>query len=280
MRCNRGVVPLLINLRLVSYLKNIMKNYKNYIESAFEEWQKNGFCSSALKLNTAIGSDYFDTCNPHFYTGDINSKLVMVQLNPKRELKDFNQKSTSTQAQYFDFYSNYGKVHYGIESKKNWKSKFDQKLIRFLRPLNLLELNSTDIFKNLENVVDQKLQVELIPFGSPSFDYTKFPQHLFSEYIELILGLITATERDCVIFGGRVFSQILSSYITSKEVFRFKLQKVNGNLTKNEYEIEKLTLCYEGIFFNAFITPQFAQQGLPVEAYGKKLAEIIKNLNK
>ena len=96
-----------------------MKNYKNYIETAFEEWQKNGFCSSAVKLNTAIGSDYFDICNPHFYTGDINSKLVMVQLNPKRELKDFNQKSTITLAQYFDFYSNYGKVHYGIESKKN-----------------------------------------------------------------------------------------------------------------------------------------------------------------
>jgi hypothetical protein len=46
----------------------------------------------------------------------------------------------------------------------------------------------------------------------------------------------------------------------------------------NEYEIEKLTLCYEGKSFNAFITPQFAQQGMPVQAYGKKLAEIISNL--
>ena len=256
-----------------------MKNYKNYIEIIVDDWQKNGFCCSAVKLNTAIGSEYFDTCNPHFYAGDLNAKLVMVQLNPKRELKDFNEKSTITQPQYFDFYSNYGKTHYGIERKENWKSKFDQKLIRFLRPLNLLEINSTDIFKNLENVVDQKLQLELIPFGSTSFDYTKIPQHLFSEYIELILSLITSTERNCVIFGGRVFSKILSSYITSKEVFRFKLQKVNGDLTKNEYEIEKLTLCYKGKFFNAFITPQFAQQGMPVEAYGKKLAEIIKNLN-
>ncbi len=105
--------PLLINLTSISYLTTMLKNYKNYIETVFEEWQTNGFCFAAVKLNTAIGSEYFDTCNPHFYTGDIDAKLVMVQLNPKRELKDFNQKSTSTQAQYFDFYSNYGKHLYG-----------------------------------------------------------------------------------------------------------------------------------------------------------------------
>jgi hypothetical protein len=51
---------------------------------------------------------------------------------------------------------------------------------------------------------------------------------------------------------------------------------VNGDLTKNEYEIENWHFV-EGKFYNAFITPQFAQQGMPVEAYGKKLAEIIKN---
>jgi hypothetical protein len=106
-----------------------MKNYKNYIETVFEEWQTKSFCFSATKLNTAIGSEYFDTCNPHFYRVDIiDAKLVVVQLNPKRELKDFNQ----------------------------------------------------------------KLQVELIPFSSKFFDYTKLPQHLFSEYIELMRGLNAA----------------------------------------------------------------------------------------
>jgi hypothetical protein len=174
-----------------------------------------------------------------------------------------------------DFYSNYGKYVYGAESGQRFKSKFDQKLIRFLKPLNLLDINTTDVFQNLENVVDQKLQLEFIPFGSPNFDYTLIPQHRLDYYMELILDIITSEKRECVIFGGRVFSELLKSYTISKEIHRFKLQKVNGDWTKNEYEIEQIALNYNGKLFQAYIAPQFAQQGMPVEAYGKQLAKIM-----
>jgi hypothetical protein len=53
------------------------------------------------------------------------------------------------------------------------------------------------------------------------------------------------------------------------------LQKVNGDWTKNDYEIEQIALNYNGKTFQAYIAPQFAQQGMPVEAYGKQLAKIM-----
>jgi hypothetical protein len=252
-----------------------MEEYLNFVKVTTEEWIEKGECQAAIKLNETIGEVYFDTGNPHFFTGDLKAKLVMVQLNPKREKRDFFLKSKKSFEYYLEFYSYYGKYVYGIESKRNFKSKFDQKLIRFLKPLNLIDLNSTDVFQNLENVVDQKLQLELIPFGSPNFDYNKIPNSELDQYIDQILSLITSVKRSCIIFGGRVFSKILSPFIVNKEIHRFKLLKVNGELTKNEYEIEKLSLSFEGKPFNAIIAPHFAIQGMPVEQYGKKLNELL-----
>jgi hypothetical protein len=254
-----------------------MKRFFDYLQKTTNEWINNGVCSDAEILNLEINEHYFDTSNPHFFTGDINAKLVMVQLNPKREKISFSKKATNNFEYFFDYYSNYGKYVYGEKSTKIFKSKFDQKLIRFLRPLDIIDLNDKDIFKNLENVVDQKLQIEFIPFGSPSFDYNIIPSHFLKKYLENILCLISSTQRSCVIFGGRVFSLILSPYIKERKVYRFKLQKTNGEISKNEYEIEKVEIYFEDKSFTAFIAPHFAIQGMPVEAYGRKLKELMSN---
>ncbi|MFM7850947.1 MAG: hypothetical protein ACKO96_03305, partial [Flammeovirgaceae bacterium] len=108
-----------------------MDKYLRFLKNNFEEWIDNGVCQSAINLNEAVGEDYFDTGNPHFFTGNLNAKLVMVQLNPKREKRDFFHKSKASSDYYLDFYSNYGKNVYGEDSKRDFKSKFDQKLIRF-----------------------------------------------------------------------------------------------------------------------------------------------------
>lgn len=255
-----------------------MEKYLESLKNNYSEWINYDECQSAIKLNQSIGEVYFDTCNPHFFTGDLNAKLVMVQLNPKREKSDFFTKAKASIDFYFDYYSNYGKYVYGKGSKRDFKSKFDQKLIRFLRPLDIIDLNSHDVFINLENVVDKKLQIELIPFGSPNFDYSKIPKSELDVYIQLILSLIFAIERSCVIFGGRVFSQILSPYIGHRELHRFKLQKVNGELSKNVYELEKLSISFQEKSIEAFIAPHFAIQGMPVEAYGFKLKELMSNI--
>jgi hypothetical protein len=254
-----------------------MKRFFDFLQATTQEWIDNGTCSDAVTLNDAMSEPFFDTANPHFFTGDINAKLVMVQLNPKRDRAEFNKKATHDFEFYLDYYSNYGKFVYGKKSTKLFKSKFDQKLIRFLRPLDIIDLNDDDVFQNLENVVDQKLQIEFIPFGSPSFDYNIIPSHFLKKHLENILCLISSTKRSCVIFGGRVFSLILSPYIKERRVHRFKLQKTNGEISKNEYEIEKVKIYFEDKSFTAFVAPHFAIQGMPVEAYGRKLKELMSN---
>jgi hypothetical protein len=74
-----------------------------------------------------------------------------------------------------------------------------------------------------------------------------------------------------------VFSLILSPYIKERKVHRFKLQKTNGEISKNEYEIEKVKIYFEDKSFTAFVASHFAIQGMPVEAYGRKLKEIMSN---
>jgi len=252
-----------------------MKDYISFVESVFNEWKLNGICKDAIRINEWINNASFDTGNPHFFTGDLKSKIVMVQLNPKREIKDFNQKTNKNFDEYLDYYVNYGKLVYGKESSRKFKSRFDQKLIRFLKPLEIIDLNSNDIFSNLENVVDQKLQLEFIPFGSPNFDYTKLPKDIIDIYTKQLLNAIFSEQRTCVIFGGRLFSHILKPYITSKKNHIFKLQKTNGEWSKNEYEIISIVLSFNGNSLIAYIAPQFAQQGMPIDAYGKKLASLI-----
>jgi len=254
-----------------------MKDYISFVESVFNEWKINGICKDAIAINEYINNTTFDTGNPHFFTGDLQSKIVMVQLNPKREIKEFKQETNKTFDEYLNYYTNYGKLVYGKTSSRKFKSRFDQKLIRFLKPLEIIDLNSNDIFKNLENVVDQKLQLELIPFGSPNFDYTKLPKNIIDIYTRQLLNAIFSEQRTCVIFGGRVFSHILKPFIITEKKYIFKLQKKNGEWTKNEYEIILTELAFNGKTLKAHIAPQFAQQGMPIDAYGKKLASILKN---
>ena len=57
-----------------------MSEFLKTIRKTIQEWQNHGYCWGALQLNEFIGQDYFDICSPHFYTGNLKSKLVMIQL--------------------------------------------------------------------------------------------------------------------------------------------------------------------------------------------------------
>ena len=67
--------------------------------------------------------------------------------------------------------------------------------IRFLKPLNILPFTGNDIYKDLEIVIDNKLQIELIPFGSDNFNYNEVGIKNIEPFIDNILSLIAAKER-------------------------------------------------------------------------------------
>ena len=261
-----------------------MDNFKKYIQTNYNEWKNQGKCDLAIDLNKKIKEEYFCESNPHFFTGNLNADLVLVHLNPKRNKNkstgnyDIQKSKFDTFEEYFDYFSNFGKYNYGVNSERKHKSPFDKKQIRFIKPLNILPLNGNDIFEDLEVVIDQKLQIELIPFGSENFNYSKVGIKNIEPFINNILSLISVKERKYTIFCGRVFEEILDNYISKKHTHSFKLQKKDGTLTKGDYHFIEVELNFNNKIIKAIIAPQYATQGMPIDKYGAKFNELFESL--
>jgi hypothetical protein len=258
-----------------------MENFIKNISSNFNEWLEYGRCNQAINLNQIIGEEYFCESNPHFFTGDLDADLVLIHLNPKRNKNnttkkfDIEKPKFETFEAYFDYFRYFGRNNYGKNSERTHKSPFDKKQIRFLKPLNILPFTGNDIYKDLEIVMDKKLQIELIPFGSENFNYNKVGINNIEPFIDNILSLIAAKERKQVIFCGRVFDDILKEYVSKKKVHKFKLQKTDGTLTKGDYHFIEVEIKHNDKVIKAVIAPQYAMQGMPIEQYGIMLGHLL-----
>lgn len=258
-----------------------MEKFKKNIQSNFIEWKESGKCKQAIELNKIIGKEYFCESNPHFFTGDLTADLVLVHLNPKRNKNkisgkyDIDKPKFNSFEEYFDYFRYFGRYNYGENSGRTHKSPFDKKQIRFLKPLNALPFTGNDIYKDLEIVVDNKLQIELIPFGSDNFNYNEIGVKNIEPFIDNILSLIAIKERKHVIFCGRVFDNILNEYVSKKKIHEFKLQKTDGTLTKGDYHFIEVEIKHNNKLIKAVIAPQYAMQGMPIEQYGIKLNQLL-----
>jgi len=258
-----------------------MEKFINNIQSNFNEWKEYGKCKQAIELNKIIGSDYFCESNPHFFTGDLTADLVLVHLNPKRNKNkisgtyDIEKPKFNSFEEYFDYFRYFGRNNYGEISKRQHKSPFDKKQVRFLKSLNILPFTGNDIYKDLEIVIDNKLQIELIPFGSENFNYNEVGIKNIKPFIDNILSLIAAKERKQVIFCGRVFDNILNEYVIKKKVHEFKLKKTDGTLTRGDYHFIEIDIKHNEKAIKAIIAPQYAMQGMPIEKYGIKLNQLL-----
>lgn len=260
-----------------------MNQFIQHLKNAYVEWQTIGFCNEAQNLNQLIGEEYFCVTNPHFFTGKLDAEIVLVHLNPKRN-KDKNTNSFTktkpeengfkTFADYLNYYQNFGNINYGKSAPRKHKSPFDYKQIRFLRPLNILPFSSTDVYHNLETVIDSKLQIELVPFGSEDFNYRKVGVNNITPFINRILALIESFNRKYIIFCGVVFETILKPYTIQETKHVFNLEKKNGNQTQSSFELINLKLQFNNKIIQCAIAPQFAKQGYPIEEYGKKIKQL------
>ena len=258
-----------------------MNQYIKFLQKNYNDWNLMGYCEESKKINNKIGDKYFCESNPHFFTGNLSADLVLVHLNPKRNknkvsgLYDVERPKFNSFEEYFDYFSYFGRYNYGENSERTHKSRFDKKQIRFLKPLNILPFSGNDIYKDLEIVMDNKLQIELIPFGSENFNYNKVGIKNIEPFINNILSLIAAKERKQVIFCGRVFDDILKEYVSKKKVHEFKLQKTDGTFTNGDYHFIEVEIKYNNKVIKAVIAPQYAMQGMPIEQYGIKLNQLL-----
>lgn len=69
------------------------------------------------------------------------------------------------------------------------------------------------MWQNLERIIDQKLQVELVPYGSSAFDTGKFPPQVLRPHWKRVLRLIAAYPRDYVLFCGAVFEPLVRKHV-------------------------------------------------------------------
>jgi hypothetical protein len=258
--------------------------YIQHIESTFNEWSSIGHCSEAVALNQKIGEEYFCTSNPHFFTGNFEAPLVLVHLNPKRdknkitghykhELPNELKSPILDFDSYLNFYRNFGSIHYGKEKLDKHSSPFDHKQVRFLRPFGVLPFTD-DVQQNLEIVIDQKLQLELIPYGSADFNSHKIGVDLLRPFLIRLFDALNHAHRDYIIFCGKVFEKILIPMSIKSKRHNFYLTKVDGTTTKSPFQLINLEVNFNGKQTCCAIAPQFAKQGYPVEAYGKKVFEL------
>jgi len=261
--------------------------FKQIVEKRFTEWKDNGFCQEAVILNKRIRErnnriidNYFDTANPGAFTGKLDSEVVLVHLNPKRDKngkEPWGKKCEEDFDTYWDRHVNFGEKKYGKDVLKKEKSKFDLKQIRFLKHFGIFDFNNDkdNPFHDLVEVMQKKLQLDLVPFGSPNFDYNVIGVENLKPFVETILDLIFEykNKRKYIIFCGRVFEKILTDadFIIKEKtkIYPDHLPKKIGGITKNLYSVIVVTLKYKNSEITACIAPQFAQQGCPIDEYGK-----------
>jgi hypothetical protein len=252
------------------------KRLYDAIETDLTDLREHGRIDAADKLTAATGHHFNSAAVPHYYTGDVAAKFVLIHLNPKQaDNTDSRYVGTvPTLASYLDSHAHFGRDSYGPNSPRTHRSPFDHKQIRFLRPFGSIDFVPDDApdatFINLERVCDQKLQLEAVPYGSDNFTVTHRQAPALAAHFARLLDIIASAQRDYIVFCGSVFLPLLPDAITKKHTFR--LQKVDGTITRNEAAFYNLEIKHDGQTIRAGLAATYAQQGIPMRSYAEECA--------
>jgi hypothetical protein len=233
--------------------------------------------SRARRLAAATGQHFNADRLPQFFTGDLDGPVVLVHLNPKQANAPVQvpgwDTTTRTLEEYFDACRHFGARMYGPSSPRTHRSPFDLKQIRFLQPLDVIDFvqehSSEDRFTNLERVVDHKLQLEVVPYGSASFAARGLTREVLAPHFGRILATIAAVPRRYVLFCGAVFKPLLHERVTRWH--EFYLRKKNGSLARQRSYFANLLLPHRGDYIRAGLAPSWARQGIHMAAYAEEI---------
>ena len=241
----------------------------------FEDLTQRGMISRARELAVEVKGQHVNSAEyPMYFTGDLDARFVLVHLNPKDDDSHEPMRAAPLQLktfeEYFDVFRHWGDRCYAPGCERPTKTAFDKKQRRFLRPFGTIEFEKTDLgeagFENLRRVVDCKLQLELIPYGSADFNAGAFEIAAIQPHFERILRVIATCPRDFVVFCGKVFAPLLKEFVIG-DPYRFNLLK-KGNVP------ERLTSTFANIEIPHGATvvkggwcQSWARKGLPMTAY-------------
>ncbi|NNJ10122.1 hypothetical protein EKD04_007265 [Chloroflexales bacterium ZM16-3] len=254
----------------------MFETFKNIIRTDLDEFLATRKMQRAIDLSQLTGQHFNHSEYPMYFTGKLDARMVLVHLNPKHRNSDALTYTGSLWLPnfetYFTYHQRFGQTLYGPTAPRTHKSRFDHKQIRFLTPFGIIpfveERSRDDRFTNLERVCDEKLQLELIPYSSDKFSPKGFTPTILQPHIERLLDVISACPRDYVLFCGQIFEPFFHESIT--DTHEFKLPKNDGSMTQNKARFSNLRFTRSGKIIRAGLAHTFAQQGIPMAAYGRQ----------
>jgi hypothetical protein len=247
------------------------------MQADLQEFRAAGAVSRARQLAGVTGQHFNADRLPLYFTGDLDGPVVLVHLNPKQADAPAQvggwETTARTLEEYFDACRHFGARMYGPSSPRTHQSPFDRKQIRFLRPLGVIDFvqgsQPDDVFTNLERVVDQKLQLELVPYGSDSFSARGFTPEVLAPHLDRVLSTIVTAPRLYVLFCGAVFTPLLRRHITRWH--EFHLRKNDRSFERARSSFANLLLPYHGGHVRAGLAPTWARQGIPMASYAEEI---------
>lgn len=251
------------------------------IKADLDDVERLGHLPAARRLRQLTGDHFNDTAYPMYFVGDLDAPFVLVHLNAQQGDLDAERYEGElvTFDDYFRIHRYFGWHHYGPESPRTHKSPFDKKQIEFLRAFEAIEFTG-DQFTDLERVIDHKLQMEFIPYGSRTFRPRGFDDSATRPHIDRLLDVLFAAPREVVIFCGTVFLRPLKQFVIDDHQFR--LTKSDGTQTKGTFRFANLRITRGDRVLSAAIAHTFPMMGLTgslMRAYGQACADRYRPAN-
>jgi hypothetical protein len=246
------------------------------IEQDLADLRERGRMTAAEALSRQVGRHFNAATMPLYFTGDLAALVVLVHLNPKQaDAPDGRWHGPVPSVEkYLDDHRHFGRHAYGAESRRTHRSPFDHKQIRFLRPFGVINFVPDDCpgarYVNLERIIDDKAQLEVVPYGSDTFKLDGSAVEALEPHFRRLLDVICAVERRYVLFCGTVFDTLLAPHIVRRHQFR--LTKNDGTISASRYRFANVELPYQGRTLRAGLASSFAIQGIPMAAYGAECA--------
>ena len=294
--------------------------------SAFVDWYKIFKLSEAEKLIGIFDSEDSEESVstrglPGFFAGDRDAPTIMLMLNPGQDVALANDLITTYETlkrrkvntdslndfitSSMDASKNYGKID------RARADHFDLKQAAFLKPWvdcgvtfpkgfldgveKKIDPKSEIALEAKENVLMQKLTMDLIPYASRKFDGVKPDKmRLLFPYVETLFNEIFRVNRKYVIFCSAFYEKLFKCYnkdYSGSIIFGNK-EKTDEVFDKKVGKKERYAYCQTiRIYRNgneqepstkALIAHTFPNQALPnaygrMEKYGKFCYDVFKN---
>jgi hypothetical protein len=244
------------------------------MRSDIEELHSTRQLSRALDLSARTAVHFNHNTYPVYFTGDLRSRLVLVHHSPQQRANDAVRYEGGFEYEDFDEYlerhRRFG--YYRWELGDEYPTPFDYKQIRYLRHWGVIDfLGGATRYEQRTDVaraVDRKLQLELIPYGSPRFPAEGLPSAELAPYYERLMGVITAYPRDFVVLCGTVFESLFEAHVLERDDHSFRLPTSTG-ISRVEYRFSNLLLDFGGCAVPVGLAPHFSSPGIPMDAYGQ-----------